>query len=125
MTADTDRRQALLQAADAARYAPSVHNTQPWKWVVRPDRLELYAVTDRQLTAQDPDAYMLLLSCGAALHHAGVALSAAGWKSRIERPADVPLAVVHPERHGHVTPEAMRHFQQLNARHTDRRTVSE
>src|SRR3954451_11769799 len=100
MTADTDRRQALLQAADAARYAPSVHNTQPWKWVVHPDRLALYAETGRELTPRDPDPYMLLLSGGAARPQAEVALGAAGWQSRIERPADVPLAVIHPEQRG-------------------------
>lgn len=125
MTAEVDRRRALLQAAEAARYAPSVHNTQPWRWVVHPDRLELYADTDRQLTAQDPEGHMLLLSCGAALHHAEVALSAEGWQYQVDRPARAPLAVLRPERHGPVTPAAMREFQQLSLRHTDRRTVSQ
>lgn len=124
MTAAVEGRRALLQAAEAARYAPSIHNTQPWRWVVRPDRLELYANTERQLTAHDPDGHMLLLSCGAALHHAEVALSAEGWRFTVDRPGQAPLAVIRPSEHGHVTPEAMREFQQLHARYTDRRTVS-
>jgi nitroreductase len=125
MTAENDRRPALRQAADAARYAPSIHNTQPWKWTVHPDRLELHAATDRQLTVQDPDGYMLLLSCGAALHHARLALAAAGWQTRVDRPAGEPLAVLHPTEHGAPTPAAVEQFEQLKARHTDRRTVGD
>jgi nitroreductase len=125
MAEHTQTQRALLQAADAARYAPSVHNTQPWRWVVRPDRLELFAVTDRQLPVLDPDRHLLLISCGAALHHARVALDAEGWRHRIERPAGEPLAVIHPTAHGPVDPAAMRHFQQLRARRTDRRTVGD
>ncbi|MCU7725306.1 nitroreductase [Actinoplanes sp. KI2] len=125
MTADTDRRQALLQAAEAARYAPSVHNTQPWTWTVYPDRLELNAAVERQLTVQDPDAHMLLLSCGTALHHAQIALDAAGWQYRVHRPAGTPLAVIYPERHVGAHLEALRRFEQLRVRHTDRRTVND
>jgi len=125
MTHDTDTRQALLQAAEAARTAPSIHNTQPWRWVVRADTLELHAVTERQLQHQDPDAHMLLLSCGAALHHAQLALAAQGWQYRIDRPATDPLAVVHPHDRTDIDPETIRHFEQLQVRHTDRRTVSD
>ncbi|GIF10024.1 Acg family FMN-binding oxidoreductase [Actinoplanes teichomyceticus] len=122
-------KQALAQAADAARFAPSIHNTQPWRWVVRPDRLELFAVAERQLRAQDPDARMLLLSCGAALHHAQVALDAEGWAYTVDRPAslapDRPLAVVTPSERRPAEPEATRHLQMLQVRRTDRRTVSD
>jgi nitroreductase len=116
-------KQALAQAADAARFAPSIHNTQPWRWVVRADRLELYAVAERQLRAQDPDARMLLLSCGAALHHAQVALDAEGWSYRVERPGTTPLAVLTPGEQRATEPEATRHLQMLQIRRTDRRTV--
>ena len=125
MAHDTDTRQALLEAADAARSAPSVHNTQPWRWIVRPNALELYAVTERQLRFQDPDRHMLLLSCGTALHHAQVALNAEGWQYLIDRPAENPLAVLHPQQRTEIDPAALRHFEQLQVRHTDRRTVSD
>ena len=117
-------RQALVQAAEAARSAPSVHNTQPWRWVVRPDRLELFAVTERQLQVQDPDGHMLLISCGTALHHAQVALDAEGWLYQIDRPAGTPLAVLRPTERRPVDPTATRHYQMLQVRHTDRRTVN-
>ena len=66
---------ALAEAAASAGYAPSVHNTQPWRWRAHPDRLDLYAARDRQLTETDPEGRLLLLSCGAALHHARLALA--------------------------------------------------
>jgi nitroreductase len=124
MAHDSDARQALLEAAEAARSAPSVHNTQPWRWIARPEALELYAVTERQLPFQDPDGHMLLLSCGTALHHAQIALDAEGWQYRIDRPATSPLAVIHTERRADVDPAAIRRCEQLHIRHTDRSTVS-
>lgn len=117
--------EALSRAADAARLAPSVHNTQPWRWVVHADRLELFAVPDRQLREQDPDGRLMLLSCGAALHHARVALDAEGWRHHVDRPAGEPLAVIRAEGHEPADPHAMHRFQLLHVRHTDRRTVSD
>ena len=122
---DSDRKAALVRAAEAARFAPSIHNTQPWRWVVHADRLALFAVTDRQLRVGDPDGYMLLISCGTALHHAAVALDAQGWRYRIDRPAGTPLAVIHLTGHGPIDPTAYRHYEQLQLRHTDRRTVAD
>ena len=57
-------------ATAAARHAPSILNTQPWRWRVSPGRLELFAEPRRHLAVTDPDGRLLLLSCGAVLHHA-------------------------------------------------------
>jgi nitroreductase len=121
----TEAGLALLEAANAARYAPSVHNTQPWRWVVRPDRLELYAASERQLQRQDPDAHLLLLSCGTALHHARTALDAAGWRYAVDRPAAGPLAAIRLDRRAAADPAAARRLALIPARHTDRRTVTD
>jgi len=51
--------------ATASR-APSVHNTQPWRFAVSPHAIDLYADTDRKLS-QDRDGREMLISCGAAL----------------------------------------------------------
>jgi nitroreductase len=117
--------QALMQAANAARHAPSIHNTQPWRWVVRGDALELYAVAERQLATADPEGRLMLLSCGAALHHARVALDAEGWRYTVERPAGEPLAVIRPESRGEIDLAAVRHVQMMRVRRTDRRTVAD
>jgi nitroreductase len=119
----------LAEAAEAAGFAPSIHNTQPWRWRVSPAGLDLLAARERQLGVTDPGGRMLHVSCGAALHHARVALAAQGWTGealRLPDPADpdhlarLTLGAAEP-----VTPEAMRLFQAVAVRHTDRRPVSE
>ncbi|MDW5330431.1 Acg family FMN-binding oxidoreductase [Plantactinospora sp. KLBMP9567] len=119
----------LAEAADAAGYAPSVHNTQPWRWRVTADALDLYAVRDRQLRAADAEGRLLTVSCGAALHHAVVAVAAQG-RSAVVTPLPDPADPDHLARiglagHTGVTPEAMRRFQAVRLRHTDRRPVSD
>jgi nitroreductase len=76
---------ALEAAAREALLAPSVFNTQPWQWRISGNALELRADWSRQLTATDPDGHSLLLSCGAALHHARISLLAAGWLVSVDR----------------------------------------
>jgi nitroreductase len=125
MNGETAARQALVQAANAARHAPSIHNTQPWRWVVRGEALELYAEPGRQLTTADPEGRLMLLSCGTALHHARVALDAEGWRYSVERTAGEPLAVIRPEGRGEIDLAAVRHVQMMRVRRTDRRTVAE
>ncbi|MGY1735014.1 Acg family FMN-binding oxidoreductase [Geodermatophilus sp. SYSU D00684] len=94
------RRAPLEAAADAAVRAPSVHNTQPWRIALHPDRLELFADRTRQLVVLDPVGRALAQSVGAALFNARVALAAAGRAVRVDRlpdPADPGLmAVLRP-----------------------------
>jgi len=86
-----------------ASRAPSVHNTQPWRWRVEEASLHLYSDDSRQLPNTDPDGRDLILSCGAALHHCAVAFAAVGWRSKITRlpnPADARhLAAIEVSRH--------------------------
>ncbi|WP_319436713.1 nitroreductase family protein [Mycobacterium sp. RTGN5] len=120
--ADTVRTVLTL----AAR-APSVHNSQPWRWRVGPDGLHLYADPSRQLPKTDPDRRDLLASCGAALHHCAVALAALGWQAQIRRfpnPADrdhLASIEVHRQRAGDldITLAAA-----ITRRRTDRRNYS-
>jgi nitroreductase len=58
--------------------APSIHNTQPWRWRLVDGALELLADRSRQLAVADPDGHSLLVSCGAAAHLTELALGAAG-----------------------------------------------
>lgn len=68
----------LRHVVQAAGLAPSVHNTQPWRFVAHPERLALHADPTRQLRVLDPDERQLHISCGAALFHARVAARALG-----------------------------------------------
>jgi hypothetical protein len=56
--------QVLRQAAEEAGRAPSILNTQPWRWRVRDDVLEPHADRTRQVTSIDPEGRLLTLSCG-------------------------------------------------------------
>jgi hypothetical protein len=57
--------QARFLVATAAR-APSVQNSQPWRFLVRPWQVELHADQARRLRV-DRQGRELLISCGAAL----------------------------------------------------------
>jgi nitroreductase len=81
----SSRTELLRSAAYQARLAPSVHNTQPWVFVVTADALEIHADRKRQLAVLDPDGRQLLISCGCALFNARAALAAHGYRAIVER----------------------------------------
>jgi hypothetical protein len=83
--AGTDLRRAFYDAAERATLAPSILNTQPWRWLVRRSSLDLYGDPERQLSSIDPLRRLLTLSCGGALHHACVALRAHGLEPTVNR----------------------------------------
>jgi hypothetical protein len=66
-TTDAALSTVIDDALYAATRAPSVHNTQPWLFVVSPPHIELYLDRERVLQVADPDAREAQLSCGAAL----------------------------------------------------------
>jgi hypothetical protein len=79
---------ALRLIVAGALRAPSVHNTQPWRWHATSRTLELHADRSRGLPATDPEGRNLVISCGAALHHAQVVAGALGWATLVERHPD-------------------------------------
>ncbi|WP_200215876.1 Acg family FMN-binding oxidoreductase [Micromonospora coerulea] len=120
---------ALTQAAATAGLAPSVHNSQPWRWTVLPDALELRMVHEPQLAATDPENRLVTLSCGLALHHARVALAAEGWAAQVERLPDPGqlelLARLGRFQQTAADADATRLVQCMRIRQTDRRPVSD
>ena len=68
--------------ATAAR-APSVHNTQPWRFRVDADAIELYYDLGRQLHV-DPSGREMLISCGAALYGLRLAIRSLGRGAAVE-----------------------------------------
>ena len=75
---------SLRHVVQAATLAPSVHNTQPWRFALLDDGFELYADATRQLPVLDPTARQLHLSCGAALVTARAAARALGLDAHVE-----------------------------------------
>jgi hypothetical protein len=57
----------LGTALTAACRAPSLHNSQPWRFRVGPDVIELWADPERVLAAADPEGREQRMACGAAL----------------------------------------------------------
>ncbi|WP_322754579.1 Acg family FMN-binding oxidoreductase [Frankia sp. Cas3] len=77
-SSDTLSKDLARTVVETAGLAPSIHNTQPWRWRVSATGLDLLADLSRRLDVADPDGRQLLLSCGAALLHARLAIRAAG-----------------------------------------------
>lgn len=118
---DLDTVRAALAVATRA---PSVHNTQPWRFEVGPHSVHLFADTARRLPATDPQGRDLLLSCGAALHHLRVGFAALGWACTVHRlpNPDEPqhLASMALRRH-EITAADIRMAGAAVSRRTDRR----
>jgi nitroreductase len=69
----------VIEAAlRAATRAPSVHNTQPWRFVTGPNHIEVHLDRERVLAVADPDSREARLSCGAALFNLWLALRDGG-----------------------------------------------
>lgn len=79
---------AVRRAAVRATLAPSVHNTQPWRFLLGAQSLEIHADLRRRLPVLDPTGRQLLISCGCALFNARVSLAANGYQPRVQRQPD-------------------------------------
>jgi nitroreductase len=88
MIVDTVDRQTIRAAVELGSHAPSLHNSQPWRWRLDGRTLLLQADLRRWLPATDADGRDLVVSCGAALHHTRVALAAAGVHAAVHRIPD-------------------------------------
>src|SRR5690348_7387958 len=75
----------LRRAAGAAIRAPSLHNSQPWRFRLREGGIEVLADPDRQLAVADSGGWAVRIACGAATLNARLALAVHGT------PADVAI----------------------------------
>jgi hypothetical protein len=71
-----------------AVWAPSVHNTQPWRFVADGQQISVHSDADRGLPVADPDGREMMISCGAALFNVRLALRSLGY---------VPQTLVLPD----------------------------
>lgn len=74
----------LHHALGYAVLAPSNHNTQPWRFVIDGDSVQICADRERSLPVVDPFGRELVMSCGAALFNLRVALHRFGLGYAIE-----------------------------------------
>ncbi len=60
---------ALAATLEAAVQAPSLHNSQPWRFQVEHDTIELRIPTEQVLPVGDPSSRAARIACGAALYN--------------------------------------------------------
>ena len=82
---DTFDRQKALALVEHAILAPSSHNTQPWRFRLDADVIELRADRTRALPVTDPYDRELTISCGCALMNLAIAARHFGRLKKIER----------------------------------------
>ena len=83
MTETTLASQAGDPHRGGAGCAPSLHNTQPWRFTVGRDAIELHADSGRRLRV-DPDGREIVISCGAALFGLRLAVRSLGRQPVVE-----------------------------------------
>jgi len=120
---------AIDRGLRAATRAPSVHNTQPWLFVVSPPRIELYLDRERVLPVADPDAREAQLSCGAALFNLCLALRASDHGAHIDLLPDPDrpdlLGIVNVGDYRLASPELRSLATAIDRRATNRRPFDE
>jgi nitroreductase len=127
MNATAPPGETIHSALEMACRAPSVHNSQPWRWKIAPHSLHLYADRGRLLHTLDPTGREMVLSCGAALHHARIAFPSLGWHTTVHRtpnPAEPDhLASIEftPTRPDDIDVHTLALANAITTRHTDRR----
>jgi len=80
---------------EAAISAPSVNNTQPWWFYGIDHEIGMHADDERRLPVADPDGREMMISCGAALFTARLALRYLGIvpKVRVLPEEDLPTLI--------------------------------
>ena len=81
----TPPREVIGELVRAAVAAPSLHNTQPWRFRVRDGGsvIELLADPARMLPAADPGGRAAHVACGAALFNLRLAAAVVGLRPDI------------------------------------------
>jgi nitroreductase len=106
---------------ETAARAPSVHNTQPWRFCVSRYVIELYADPRRKLRV-DPIGREMIISCGAALFGLRLAVRSLGYVPEVELLPNPPRLLARV-RLGAEAPMSEAEWRMLHAlphRHTHR-----
>ena len=74
----------IRAVVETATLAPSVHNSQPWRFCSDGTRIDVHTDPARALPRQDPDGRELLISCGAASLLAELAVRGLGRSCAVE-----------------------------------------
>ena len=78
--------QQMLEMVRYATLAANGHNTQPWKFAIRQDVVEIHPDYSRRLPVVDPHDRELWISLGCALENLLLAARAAGYAAEVTYP---------------------------------------
>jgi hypothetical protein len=79
----------MLELVRYATLAASSHNTQPWKFAIKDNAIEIHPDYTRRLTVIDPDGRELWICQGCALENLLVAARARGYTTEVTYPEAV------------------------------------
>ncbi|HTJ36116.1 MAG TPA: nitroreductase family protein [Dactylosporangium sp.] len=116
----TWERDTFLAAVGDAVWAPSIHNSQPWRFRYTREGVDVLVDPGRVLAACDPDGRAARVSCGAAAYTLRLALAAAGEPAQYTIGRDGVAARLTPGRTRRATPVELRLHRQIRRRHTNR-----
>lgn len=123
---DADQVRGLLRIT---ALAPSLHNTQPWRFRLTPDLIELRADPSRRLAMADRSGRELRLACGAALFNLRLGLLGLGVRPLVtalpDRSDPELIAVIRNGGRRAATPEQRRLLAAVPKRRTNRRPFAD
>jgi nitroreductase len=124
MITDTPTDTAFRSAVRAAIRAPSMHNSQPWRFRLHDGAVEVHADFTRQLPVADPSGWAVRIACGAAAFNARLALAVQGYATEAvlrPDPADPDLLVrIVPTGERPASPAEQRLHDAIPRRHSNR-----
>jgi nitroreductase len=130
VTPSFPRPDVIAELLRVATLAPSMHNTQPWRFrILRADQIiELYADPSRMLKHSDPHGRAVHIACGAALLNLRLAVAVAGREPMVRLFPDpgqplllAALRLAGPHRPSEADTELL---AAVARRHTNRRPFS-
>ncbi len=117
----------LERVLTSACRAPSLHNSQPWKFAVTADRIDVHLDPERLVRVSDADGREARISCGAAIFNLRLGLARYGIQARVSLLPDGPngpVAVITRVGSTVISPELAELERAIAHRRTNRRPFS-
>ncbi|MER7281869.1 nitroreductase [Dactylosporangium sp. NPDC000244] len=112
--------EAFTAAVGDAVWAPSIHNSQPWRFRWTNDGAYVLLDERRRLAVCDADGRMARISCGAAAYNMRLGLAVSGLPARHRFVSGSALLYLWPAQPRPPTPMERRLHWQITRRHTNR-----